>query len=354
MKNIKSIFLIFISLAVFSSCSENVNKKEDSKMKPPVAKKIPKELSIHGDTRIDPYYWLRERENPEVIAYLEAENKYTEYCIKDYDSLKDQLYHEMIGRIKQEDVSAPYFNNGYFYYTRYEKNKEYEIECRKKDSLENTEEVIFDVNNMAVGYEYYALGDFSVSPDNKLAAFSFDTVSRRQYIIKVKNLENGEILSDIIDNTEGDIVWANDNNTFFYVEKDPVTLRGFRVKKHKLGTLSSEDQTVFEENDETFDVYIEKTKDNAFLLIGSNSTMADEYRYVDADQPDDTFKVIQPRERGIEYSVYHHSDYFYIRTNYEAQNFRLMKVPTAGKLSKENWIEVIPHRDSVLLEGIEV
>ncbi|MCM4158603.1 S9 family peptidase [Antarcticibacterium flavum] len=320
---------------------------------PPVAPVHPKELTIHNDTRIDNYYWLNERDNPEVISYLNAENAYTRQVMSDTEDLQEQLFDEIVSRIKQTDESVPYKKNGYFYYTRYEEGQEYPIYARKKESIDAAEEVMLNANERAEGKSYYAAAGMNVSPNNKLMAFGEDTVSRRQYTLRFKNLETGELLEDRIPNTTGSAVWAGDNKTIFYTMKDPA-LRSFKIFSHILGTPASQDREVYHEDDETFNTFVYKTKSDKYIIIGSSSTMSQEYRFVDANDPAATFKVIQPRERGLEYSIDHYGDSFYIRTNKDAAtNFKLMKTPVT-KTSKENWKDVIPHREDTYLEGTEI
>ncbi len=338
-KGLAVLFVFFLLV----SCQTSVT--------PPDVKQIPKELTIHGDTRIDNYYWLNERENPEVIAYLEAENNYTKTILKPTKQLQDKLFAELKGRIKESDESVPYKSNGYFYYNRFEAGKEYPIFCRKKETLDAPEEIMLDVNILAEGHSYFQVGGLNVSPDNKLLAYGVDTVSRRKYTIYVKNLETGELLTESIPNTEGYSEWANDNKTMYYVKKDDVTLRSYQIYRHELGQQN--DYLVYQENDETFSVFITKSKSDKFLLIGSSSTLSDEYRFLDADKPSGEFKVIQPREKGLEYSVSHYGDYFYIRTNLNAQNFKLVKTPI-NKTSKENWKDVIAHDENSYFEGVEI
>lgn len=319
----------------------------------PVAKKIPKELTVHGDTRIDNYYWMNERENPEVIAHLEAENAYKEAVMAHTKPLQNKLFEEIKSKIKQDDKSVPYKKNGYFYYTRTVSEKEYYLVCRKKENLEAPEEEMLDVNKMAEGYEYFAVGGRSVSPDNKLLAYGVDTVSRMEYSTYFKNLETGEILPDIIPLTTGSVTWANDNKTVFYMLKDSVTLRSEKIMKHTLGTPVERDVEVFYEADETFSTFIYKTKSEKYLIIGSQSTLTSEFRFLDASDPNGKFKIIQPRTRGLEYRVDHFGDSFYIRTNFGALNFRLVKTPV-NKTEKENWVEVIPHRSDVFFEDFDI
>ena len=328
-----------------ASCTNNVN------VTPPVAKKIPKKLTIHDDTRIDNYYWLNERENPEVIDYLKAENEYTKAILKPTEKFQEELFQEMKSRIKETDESVPYEKNGYFYYTRYEEGKEYPIYCRKKGSLESEEMILLNVNEMAEGHEYFRASGLSVSPDNKLLAYGVDTVSRRKYTLHIKNLETGEILKDQIPVTTGYAVWANDNKTLFYTQKDEITLRSNKIFRHKLGDDYTDDTEIYHESDETFGTSVWRTKSDKYIMISSYSTLSEEYRFLDADNPFGEFKVVQPRERGLEYSISHFGDYFYIKTNLDAKNFRLMRTPVT-KTTKENWEEVIPHREEVFLEGM--
>jgi oligopeptidase B len=322
-------------------------------MNPPVAEKIEKELTIHGHTRIDPYYWLRERENPKVTDYLNSENEYKDVMLKDTEKLQEKLFDEIVGRIKKDDSSVPYFDNGYYYYTRYEEGKEYPIHCRKKESLEAEEEILLEVNEMAEGYDYFAVGGRTVSPDNKLMVYGVDTVSRRKYTLYIKDLETGELFPETIPTTIGFAVWANDNKTIFYTLKDDETLRSDRIFKHVLGTPVSQDELIYHEEDDTYNTYVYKSKSDRYLIIGSGSTLSDEYRILDADTPGGEFTVLQERERGLEYSIGHYRDHFYIKTNLDAQNFRLMKTPVTAT-SKENWEEVIAHRDDVYLSDFEL
>ncbi|MCK4662087.1 MAG: S9 family peptidase [Bacteroidales bacterium] len=321
-------------------------------IKPPVAEKIKKELTIHGDTRIDNYYWLNKRDNPKVIDYLKAENEYTKERLKHTEKFQEKLFNEIVGRIKQTDESVPYKNNGYYYYTRYEEGKEYPIYCRKKENLEANEEILINVNEMAKGYSYYQLTGLSVSMDNKLLSFGVDTVSRRKYTIYIKDIETGKIFTEKINNTTGRAVWANDNKTIFYTLKDE-TLRAYKILKHKLGEDVLNDKELFTETDETYYTYISKTKSNKYLIIKSKSTLSSEYRFLDADNTDGEFKIIQKREKDLEYSISHYKDKFYIVTNFNAKNFRLMETPVC-KTDKENWKEIIPHRNDVLIKKIEV
>jgi len=335
------LFLFFIG----SGCKEGI--------KAPVAEKMPKELTIHEHTRVDNYYWLNERDNPKVMEYLKAENEYKDAVMKHTEGLQENLFNEIVGRIKKTDMSVPYKESGYYYYTRYEGEKEYPIYCRKKGSMEAEEEILLNVNEMAEGYDYYHVAGYTVSTNNNLIAFGVDTVSRRKYTIYFKNLKTGEILEDKIPNTTGRAAWANDNKTVFYSAKDITTLRSYKILKHILGTDPSSDEEVYHEKDVTFDTYVYKSKSKKYLFIVSSHTLSTEYRFLDANRPDGKFKIIQPRKKDLLYNVDHYKDKFYIRTNYKAKNYRLMKT-SINKTSKENWKEVIPHREDVFLQQFEI
>ena len=322
-------------------------------MQAPIAKKIEKKLEKHGDIRIDNYYWLNDRENPEVIEYLNQENEYTKTVLQPTEEFQAKLFEEMKSRIKEDDSSVPYKMNGYWYLTEFQKGKEYPIHKRRKDNLDNPDEIIFDVNPMAEGHAYYKLGGLSISPNNEMCTFGVDNVSRRIYTIQIKDLKTGEILADKIENTTGGSVWAADNQTLFYTRKDDA-LRAFQIWKHKLGTPAEEDTLVFEETDDTFSVYVYKSKSRDFIIIGTSSTVSDEYRYINANQPDSEFKVFQERERDLEYSIEHFGEEFYIQTNKDdAFNFKLMKTPI-DKTEQNNWVDVIPHREETFIEGFEI
>lgn len=329
-------------------------KVVDKEILAPQANKIPVKLEKHGDVRIDNYFWLRERENPEVFDYLTRENLYNEQMTAHTKGLQESLFQEMKGRIKEDDSSVPYKLNGYWYITRYEKGKDYPIYSRKKETLDAPEEILFDVNEMAKGYDYYRLGGLNVSPDNKLVAFAVDTVSRRKYTIQIKDLETGKILPVKIKTTTGGSTWANDNKTLYYARKNEETLRSDKIYKHKLGTDPKRDEMVYFEEDETFHTYVYKSKSDRYLIVGSSSTLTTEYRFLDADHPEEEFKVVQPRIRGVEYSISHYKEDFYILTNKDgATNFKLMKTPV-NATGEENWIDVIAHKEDVLLEDIDL
>ena len=351
----KKITYFLLGCVIFAPVhSQNKTKKMSDKLQPPVAKIVPKTLEKHGDKRIDNYYWLNERENPEVIDYLNKENDYYQKSTAHTKQLQDDLFLEMKGRIKEDDSSVPYLYNGYYYITRFEKGKDYPIYSRKKGSLDAKEEIMFDCNEMAKGHSYFNLSGISVSEDNKWVAFGVDLVSRRQYTIQIKNLETGEILPIKLENTTGGSTWAGDNKTLFYTRKDAQTLRSDKVYKHTLGTDASADTMVFHEKDDTFSTFVYKEKSKKYLVIGSSSTLTSEYQILDAKNPNGEFKLFQKRTRGLEYSISHYGDSFYIVTNKDkATNFKLMKTPETATAA-ENWTDLIGHRKDVLLEGIEI
>jgi len=324
------------------------------KIPAPIAKIIPTTLEKHGDVRIDNYFWLNDRENPEVIDYLNKENEYYNTLTADSKQFQKELFDEMKARIKEDDVSVPYLYNGYYYITRFEKGNDYPIYSRKKGSLDAKEEIMFNCNEMAKGQKYFQLSGLSISMDNQFATFALDTVGRRIYTLQVKSLVTGEILSDKILSTSGNSTWANDNKTIFYTKQDPKTLRSDKVYKHKLGTDDSKDELVYFEEDDTFNVSVSKEKSKKYIVIESSSTLTTESRILPADSPDSEFKIFQKRIRGIEYSISHYGDNFYILTNKDkAINFKLMKT-SETKTSKENWTDLIPHRKDVLIEDIEI
>jgi oligopeptidase B len=321
---------------------------------PPNLKKIPKSLIKFNDKRIDNYYWLRERENPSVIEYLNRENDYYKKMTLHTKDFQDKLFHEIKNKIKQEDQSVPYFLNGYWYVTKYKENLDYPIYSRYKDSLKSKEEILFDCNKLAQSHDYFNLSNFKISPNNKIVAFSVDTVSRRLYTIKFKNLDNGEILKDEIINTSGTFAWASDNSTLFYTNRDTQTLRNDKIFKHKIGDALVNDKLVFHETDETFYTNVSKSKSNKFIIISSSSTLTSEFQFLSSNKPDDQFTLFNKRERGVEYSISHFEDHFYIITNKNnAFNYKLLRTELKNT-SSENWIEVIGHRENVLIEGIDI
>lgn len=321
---------------------------------PPKANEVPFSLRANGEDRIDPYYWLRDRENPEVIAYLKAENDYCDQVMKPTETLQEALFQEITGRIKEDDDSVPYFKNGYWYYYRYQKGMEYPVYGRKV-SLEAPEEVLLDVNELAKNQAFYQVGAMQVSADNQWLAYSEDTQSRRIYTLRFKNLQTGETLEEKIEGISGGMTWANDNQTIFYTQLDQETLRPFLVKKHVLGTDPKLDEVVYEELDNTFRAGVSKTKNGKFLLIGSFATLTNEYRFLPADQPSGDWKIFEPRNRGekLEYFPDQTGDFWYIRTNKDAHNFCIMRTPL-DQTSKENWEVVVPGQPDVLIEEFDL
>ncbi|MCO7226382.1 S9 family peptidase [Pleionea sp. CnH1-48] len=322
----------------------------------PVAKKSPHPMDIHGDKRIDDYYWMRDdkREDKEILAHLEAENKYTKAVMAHTEQFQKELYDELIGRLKKDDSSVPALENGYWYSTRYEGDKEYPVFVRNKDKSKQKEEIILDENVLAEGHDYFALSDIEVSPDNKLLAYSTDTLSRRIYTVEFKNLETGEMLADKLTGTDGGIVWANDNQTVFYIKKDPQTLLGYQVYRHKLGTDQKDDVLVYEEKDTSFYTGIGKSKDRSTISIYHSSTTTQGASMINADTPDAEFKPFAPLEENIEYAYGKLGDWFYIRTNWKAKNFRLMKVHKDHTADRSKWEEVIAHNPDVYFQDFEL
>jgi len=319
----------------------------------PLVKAVPKELKKHSHVRVDNYYWLREREDPEVIDFLKGENEYTKAVMAHTEDLEKTLFQEIKGRIKQTDMSVPYRLDDYFYYTRYEEGKEYPIYARKKGSLDAPVEMMIDANVLAEGHEFFSLEARTVSFGQDILAYAVDTKGRRIYTVHFKNLNTGELLKDIITDVTGNMDWANDNKTLFYSKQDPSTLRSYQIYRHVLGTESSEDQLVYEETDDTFSIFVFKTKSKKYMMIVSTQTLSHEYRYLDANDPNGDFRVFLTREREHEYQIDHFQDKFFIRTNDQAKNFRLMATPIE-KTGKEYWQEVIPHRNDVFLENFEI
>ena len=354
-----SIFIVFILLAT-TACQTAQNKQ----MKEPIAKAIPSQLNYHSDTLIDDYFWMRlsdaqkesEQADPQtqdVLDYLVEENSFLDAHMSDTKVLQDTLFQEYVSRIKQDDESVPYSDNGFTYYSKFEEGEDYKRYFRKKNEGAGKEELLLDLPELAKDQNYFALGDWSVSTNNQLLAFSTDLVSRREYTIYIKNLATGEVFKDKIENTTGGITWANDNKTLFYVKQDEATLRSHKIFKHVLGTDASMDELVFEEKDETFSCSVYKSKSSKYLFIASYQTLSTEFRFLDADNPAGEWSIVQPRERNLEYSVSHYKDSFFIRTNLDAKNYQLMKTSVA-KPSKENWKVLIPHRENVFLSGLNI
>lgn len=320
---------------------------------PPKAEKRPYDVPSPNGSRPDEYYWLRDdtREDPDILAYLEAENAYRDAVIAPVRGLQDRLFEEIVGRMKKDDTTVPYRYRGHYYYTRYEEGLEYPIYCRKSGSLDADEQVLLDVNVMAKGKDYYQVGGNTISPDGNLLAFGVDEVGRRQYTIRIKDLRTGKLLPDAMAGTSASMAWANDNRTLFYVENDPVTLLSERVKKHTLGTDPASDVLVYEEKDPSFYMGVGTTGDDAYVTIGLSSTVSDELRFLPADDPNGSFEVLIPRERGLEYSADHMGERWILRTNHDATNFRIMELADDRTGSKDNWSEVVPHSTEVYVGG---
>jgi oligopeptidase B len=324
---------------------------------PPVAEKKLHARTIHGETVTDDYYWMidffkKGPDSDKVVQYLEEENNYLESMMAGTKVLQESLYTEMKNRIKEKDESVPVFKRGYYYYSRTETGKQYFKYCRKKESLTSPEEILLDVDAMATGHAYYSVAGFTISDDNNLLAFGVDTVSRRQYVLTIKNLETGEIYKDAIRNTNGSYAWGNDNKTLFYTANNPQTLLSEKIKRHQLNTDESEDIVAYHEEDRSNYIGVGKSKSGKFIFITSAGTLSSEMRFIDAAQPTTTFKVFQSRQQEVLYDIAALDDKFLIVTNWNAKNFQLMECPL-DKTGMENWKEVIPHRSDVLLADVE-
>jgi oligopeptidase B len=315
---------------------------------PPVAKKIPKITTIHDDKLVDDYFWMREKTNPEVLRYLKAENDYTEAIMKPTAALQETLYKEMLGRIKETDLSVPYPKDGYYYYTRTEQGKQYPIYCRKKGSLRGKEEVLLDLNAMAEGKHFLSLGAFQVSNDGNLLAYTTDESGFRQYKLQVKDLRTGQVLPDTAERITS-ITWANDNKTLFYVTEDATTKRSDKFYRHVLGGKS---ELLYEEKDELYRIGAGRTRSRGYIFLFIASSTTSEVRYLPADKPNSVLKVMLPRQEGHEYYPDHHGNLFYIRTNDKGRNFRLVTAPVADP-SQKNWKEIMPHRNDTMLEDTD-
>ncbi len=325
-------------------------------MQPPVAAVRPHSVASPHGARVDPYYWLRDddRNNPEVLAYLTAENSYQEHRLAAVKPLENKVYEEIIARLKQDDATVPYLKGGYWYATRYESGKEHPIFTRRKGTLGAAEEILLDANALAAGHDYYQIGAIEVSPDSQWLAFCEDTVGRRQYRLRFKNLRTGEIEAGQIDGVESDVAWANDNKTVLYIEKDPETLLGLYVKKHVVGADQKHDVLVFQQTDKAFYTGVAKSKSERYIFLHMESTVSSEWRYADADDPALGFRLFLPHERDHEYQIEHVGDRFMVRTNWQARNFRLMQVRIGQEGSRAHWEDVVPHRDDAFIQDFEV
>jgi oligopeptidase B len=342
--------LVFASLMLASAYPLAADDASSSLPLPPVAKKAPKTTEINGRTMVDNYYWLREKKNPEVKAYLEAENAYTDAVMKPTEGLQKKLYDEMLSRIKETDIEVPYKEGDYFYYSRTEAGKQYQIHCRKKGGMDAPEEVVLDVNEMAKGQKFMSLGAYNVSDDGNLLAYTTDNTGFRQYSLAVKDLRTGKLLPDHAERV-GSVVWANDNKTIFYTVEDDTTKRQYQVYRHTAGTSGS-DKLAYEEKDEKFHVYAAKTRSKAYIVLFSASHATSEARYIPAGEPAAEWKVMQPRKQGVEYYPDHNGNFFYIRVNDTGRNFRLVKAPVTDPRS-QNWQEVVPQRTNVMLDDTD-
>lgn len=323
---------------------------------PPAAAVKPHAVDSPHGARTDEYYWLRDdaRENKEVLTHLAAENAWTDAQLAPFKPLQDTLYAEIIGRIKQDDSSVPYRKSGFWYYTRYETGLEYPIHARRCGTLDAPEQILLDVNEMAKGREFFEVAELSISPDGRLLAWAEDAVGRRQFVLRIKDLQTGVTLPDRIENTEGDVEWAADNRTFLYVEKDPVTLLGYKVRKHVLGTDPQHDPLIWEQTDESFYTGVGKTKDERFLLIGTQSTVSSEYWYADAADPNLEFRLFAPRERDHEYQIEHFDGRWIVRTNWQAKNFRIVEVSPGEEAQRDRWRDLVPHDPQGFVHGFDL
>jgi len=320
---------------------------------PPRAKTIPHTLPDHGHPRVDEYYWLRDRENPAVRDYLEAENAYTDAVMAHTRPLQERLFAEITARIPKDEDTAPWPDGDYTYYERYEKGGEYPVYCRRRSSPPGPEEVMLDGNALGRGEAYFSLRGVEVSPGQQVVAYGTDTVGRRLYTMRFRDLRTGQTLPDAVPDVTGNAVWAADDRSIFYVKQHAQTLRWYQVWRHVLGTDPGTDRLVYEETDETYNIDIQPSKSRRYVILNCTQTLATEVRLLRADQPDGGFVVFEPRRSGHEYKVEHAEDGFYVVTNWDAKNFRLMRAPE-GATGREHWTELVPHRPDVLLSGVEV
>jgi oligopeptidase B len=357
----KALALSSLALVVFvAACGTTAKQKEEpapvEPPKPPIAKRVDKKLTHHGHDRVDPYFWLRDdkRKNPEMLAYLNAENDFTKAVMAETEKSQTVLFDEIVGRIKKDDNSVPVFVDGYWHYTRYEKGKEHPIFCRKKENLDGAEEILLDANVRAKDQAYYRARSVKTARKGDRLAWSEDTVSRRIYKIHLKDLTNGKMFEEVLEGTDGTIAWGDDSDHLFYIKKEKGTLREYQVWRHKVGTPQKDDVLVYEEKDNTFWVQVYRSKSNQYMIIHIGSTLTEEARVLSTKTPEGEFKVFTPRERGHEYQIDHAGDSFYVRSNLNAVNFRLFTVKSSDVGTKDKWREMIPHRQDVLLDNFEV
>ncbi|HEY9800718.1 MAG TPA: S9 family peptidase [Leptolyngbyaceae cyanobacterium] len=330
----------------------NKDKISQNQITPPLAEQQPQVLELHGDRRVDNYFWMRDIDNPKVVEYLEAENSYTKAMMQHTEELQSKLYDEMLSRIKETDLSVPYRKDNYYYYLRTEAGKAYRIYCRKQGDLDAPEEILLDENELAAGHDFFELGTLAISPNHQILAYSYDTSGSEQYTLLFLDLNTYELYPETIAETSYSFCWCNDNKTCFYTKIDEAN-RPYQLYKHTLGTSPEKDELVYHEADNAYALAVGKTRSQAYILMSLQSSITTEFHYLDANNPHGDFQIIYPRESGIEYDVEHHSDYFYIVTNEEATNFKLVKTPIAAP-SKENWQTVIPHREDVLLSAVSL
>jgi oligopeptidase B len=345
--------LTLVAIALTLIASASILRAEDSPATaaPPVAKKISKITEINGHKLVDNYAWLREKQNPEVKAYLDAENAYADAVMKPTEPFQEKLYKEMLSRVKETDVEVPFKEGDYWYYTRSEAGKQYPILCRKKGSVDRPEEVLLDVNELAKGQAFMSVAAFRVSDDGNLLAYTTDNTGYRQYTLAVKDLRSGKLLADRAERVDS-VVWANDNKTIFYTVEDAVSKRGYQLYRHAVGATVP-DPLIYEEKDERFEINVQKSRSKSFLFLTSGSHTTSDARYIPADQPMAEWKIIEPRKQDVEYYPDHNGDFFYLRINDTGRNFRLVKTPIANP-GQKNWQEVVPQRRDVMLEDVEL
>src|ERR1700694_5023494 len=350
LSRIRLFSLLSVTLVVASSYVLAADDNSSSLPAPPVAKKVPKATEINGRELVDNYFWLRDKQNPDVAAYLQAENAYTDAVMKPTEGLQKKLYDEMLSRIKETDVEVPYKEGNYFYYTRTEAGKQYSIYCRKKGTVDAPEELLLDVNELAKGQKFMSVRAFAVSDDGNLLAYTTDNTGFRQFVLTVKDLRTGKLLPDHAERV-GSVVWANDNKTIFYTVEDATTKRQNQFYSQTVGNTGA-DKLVYEEKDEKFNVFSGKTRSKAYIFLFSGSPTTSEARYIPAGQPNAEWKVLEPRKQDVEYFPDHNGNFFYIRVNDTGRNFRLVKAPVADPRS-QNWQEVVPHRANVMLDDTD-
>jgi oligopeptidase B len=348
--------VLTLSLTVLGACRAGDSQPGGPALAPPVAAKKPFDVvAPHGAARQDEYYWLRDdtRKSPEMLAYLNAENAYADAVMKPLKAFEEKLYGEIVGRIKQDDSSVPYRYKDYWYYTRFAEGKEYPIHARRKGSMDAPEEVMLDVNALAAGKTFYQVATWEISPDQELVAYAEDSVGRRQHTLRIKNLKTGETYRDEVNGLSASLAWGGDGRTVYYIENDPATLLTKRVKVHTLGSEPASDRLVYEERDDTFYIGVTLTRSEKYICIVLNSTVSDEVRCAERNRPG-TFHVVAPRERHFEYSADHLGDRWVIRTNWNAQNFRLMQAPDGAWGQRSRWTDVIPHDEKVYISGVQL